>query len=754
MKTAGKKIKAALLGIFMATALTACTNNGGQSNAEVANNLPTGNPKNSEENSAEYVSAATVVQEVGTMINLSAMDDAYKAIIDNSGMSGNKGRIHLHSNTAEDMYKGDTTQFLFDIGHIEKLGELYLWNYNAEGDTESGLKEITVSYSEDNITFSEPVNYTLAQGSGEDGLKATNTADTSAINFNGVSGRYIKIMVLSNYGGNGNGLSEVRLFRYKQPIVAGESISSSPLERYINGKWSAEAQDYNFVNGTGLSDSSKTATHDNKPEHMYSQKASAIDFLIDLKGQYPVKDLVLWNYNDLKHLDYGLKNFRVKISDDCTTWKVVGNYTLEKADGSEAMAPSLTIDMGNVQAHYIQIEIMSNYGGDQVGLSEVSAYLGEGWYCDEVPDYTALLSNYKGWTGADGIYTVNLDGQDYNYERDKSEQSTFFLFSDTILSSVDPKTDLRSGVSMVNNTNAVLSGGYPDPTKMEFCIPTKEGDTANIVPNPSIPATKAGKEIYYWLGDTFVIGKYLYVYTLRIDSVPTLFGFEQIGVDLARYEITNKTVNYDSLKIINDDKKQLCNVSNAKSRFYYGGAVYQSTEDAGVINPDGYVYVYGYNDVENAGRELIVSRVKPEDIENFDAYEYQDSTGNWSSEVPSEFMYLESDIAPECSVTQIQSGENKGKYLFVWSYLTNSATIKTSISDTPYTPFTNQTTIYTHDTTLTTVGNGNNTYNAKAHPALSGPDELIISYNINGADCFKYGDIYRPRFLRLAEVSK
>ncbi len=752
MKVRKKKILVSLLSIITAVALTACNHGSKSPEEETGEVIPSVIPVEQEEINDKVT---TVVQEVGTMLTLSAMDEAYSATCNNSGMSGTRGRTHLHSNLAEDMYLGEATEFVFDIGHIEKLGELYLWNYNTEGDTVCGLKEITISYSEDNVSYSGAVGYTLAEASGENGSKATNTEDGTPINFSGAIGRYVKITVLSNYGGAGNGLSEIRLFRYKQPILAGESIACSPLERFVNGKWSAEAEDYNFVNGTGLSDIySNTATHDNMPEHMYTQKASAIDFLLDLKGEYPVSEVVLWNYNDPEHLDYGLKNFRIKISDDCTTWKTIGNYTLEKADGSDALAPSLTIDFENVQTHYIQIEIMSNHGGDRVGLSEVSAFLGTGWYCDEVPDYSALLSRYQGWSGADGIYTVNLDGQDYNYNRDKSEQNTFFLFSDTIISSVDPLTDLRSNVSMINNSSAVLQGGEPDPTRIKFRIPGKGDSTANIVPDPVIPATKSGKEIYYWLGDTFVIGEYLYVYCLRIDSVNTLFGFEQIGVDLARYDIVEGSVNYSSLKLMNDDDKRLCDVSNSKSEWYFGGAVYQSTEDAGVINPDGYLYVYGYNDVDNVGRQLVVARVKPEDIEKFDAYEYLDMSGNWVREVPVEFMPLENDIAPECSVTQIQSGENKGKYLFVWSYLTNSATIKVSLSDSPYTPFTEQTTIYTHDTCLTTVGKGNNTYNAKAHPALSGPEEIIISYNVNGSDCFQYGDIYRPRFLRLSMVAE
>ncbi len=755
MKISKKTVSVVLLVIITAAVLTSCGNDNKKNGEETGKGTPAVTQGYTEEASdTEYIGASTVVWEVGTMFELSAMENAYQAVIDNSGMSGSKGRIHLHTNAAKDMYKGDVKEFLFDIGHIDKLGELYLWNYNAPGDTGSGLKEIAVSCSEDNITYSEPVNYILAQATGEDGLEATNTVDGNSVNFNGVSARYIKITVLSNYGGTENGLSEIRLFRYKQPIVVGECISSSPLERYINGKWSATAEDYNLVNGTGLSFSfSSTATHDNNPDHMFSQKATAIDFLIDLKGQYPVSKLVLWNYNDPEHLDYGLQKFRVKISDDCTTWKTVGSYTLDMADGSNALAPSIILDLGNVQTHYIQLEIMSNYGGDYVGLSEISAFLGEGWYCDEAPDYTALFSRYEGWSGADGIYSVNLDGQDYNYERDKTEQNTFFVFSDTIVSLVDSKTDLRSDVSMQNNTSALLKGGTLDVKQISFKIQSKDGGTANIVPDPAIPATKAGKEIYYWLGDTFVLGDYLYVYALRIDSVSTLMGFEQIGVDLARYDIVDGTVNYNSLKIIQDGGKRLCNVEDKSGEWYFGGAVYQSTDTAGVMDPDGYIYVYGYNDVENVGRELVVSRVKPENIENFDAYEYLDSDGSWSLEVPAKFMYLEEDVAPECSVTQIQSGDYKGKYLFVWSYLTNSATIKASISDTPYTSFTNETTIYTHDTTLTTIGNGNNTYNAKAHPALSGPEEIIISYNVNGEDCFKYGDIYRPRFLRLALVA-
>ena len=44
-------------------------------------------------------------------------------------------------------------------------------------------------------------------------------------------------------------------------------------------------------------------------------------------------------------------------------------------------------------------------------------------------------------------------------------------------------------------------------------------------------------------------------------------------------------------------------------------------------------------------------------------------------------------------------------------------------------------------------------YNAKAHPVLSQPGELLISYNINSFDYTndikKFPQFYRPRFIKL-----
>lgn len=45
------------------------------------------------------------------------------------------------------------------------------------------------------------------------------------------------------------------------------------------------------------------------------------------------------------------------------------------------------------------------------------------------------------------------------------------------------------------------------------------------------------------------------------------------------------------------------------------------------------------------------------------------------------------------------------------------------------------------------------TYNAKAHPNISRPGELLVSYNVNSFEFFEkiqeYPHLYRPRFIRV-----
>ncbi len=696
------------------------------------------------------------VDEVGEYLPIEAQDDVYSVLSDGTGMSGKGGRIHTHNNVAASMYEVSGTAFsvTFDIGRREQLGKMYFWNYNDASALDNGVKELKVSYSEDGNAYTALGTITLEKADGTGKLSA---AETFA-DFAGVTAQYVKLEAVSNYGGDGTGLSEVRLYRYRPRVEVGGYVAATPIDRIGNdGEWTCDAEDYNATNGSGMSDvSSFTATHDADPSNMITDSKSMMGFKFDLQGNYPIRKIYIWNYNDPAHLDYGMKEIKLKISNDGTTWKTytaLKTMTIPKGTGEDLSASYVIEFEEPVRSRYFMLENVSNYGGDMVGLSEVRFEIGEGWYADDANDWTALFSNYNGWSGADGIYSVNLDGVDYDPSRDVSEKETFFVFSDSIISTVDPATDLRSGVYMPNNTNALLTGGVADAKNIEFHYPEKTSGAANIKPDPAEPATVSGNK-YYWLGDTFVVGSKLYVFALKIDHVdPSIsgFSFAQVGVDLACYDIVDGVPDYDSLRIIKDTDNILCDLNAAGGKYYFGGGVFDSTEAAGVLNPDGYLYIYGYQDTANSGRKLVVSRVKPENVEKFSSYEFLASNGSWTKSTD-DLKYLASNVAPEISVSQIRTGEYKGKYLLVNTNFTNGTTIMMSVSDSPFKEFTAKTTVFDHDTVYTIEGKGNNSYNAKAHPALSGTGELLISYNVNGDDCFTYGDVYRPRFLRLAEV--
>jgi len=99
-------------------------------------------------------------------------------------------------------------------------------------------------------------------------------------------------------------------------------------------------------------------------------------------------------------------------------------------------------------------------------------------------------------------------------------------------------------------------------------------------------------------------------------------------------------------------------------------------------------------------------------------------------------------------VTPVMSGVLKGKYLMVSMHVEQDLYIR--IGESPVGPFGPRINIY--HTTEPDMGQNIYTYNAKAHPNISTPDEWLISYNVNSTSwehLTKNGDIYRPRFIKV-----
>ena len=345
-----------------------------------------------------------------------------KKLVDNSGMSGLETSSHLHSNNERDMFlQTDKEPMVFTFDQPVALGNVYVWNYNAEGALNSGIKEAKIEYSFDENNWVLHSNVTFNRSLENENEKYGGNASNNCIAFDGIVAKAVRITPISNYGTeeDGYGLSEVRFFRHKIRPEKGDllpMISTSPL--------AAETTGYgeNITNGAALS---KNATAGNDPARMWcvntKEEAMAI---IDLDGTYQLSNLKFWNYNDPNALNNGIKELKIEytvlepytsnsdgsINYNSGNWTELGTYTLQQGDGSAALTPSLTIDLQeqDIHAQHIRITAISNYGGNGFGLSAMTATYDSGWAVEPSRQWTGLFSTV-------GTYPYQLSGVKGSY---------------------------------------------------------------------------------------------------------------------------------------------------------------------------------------------------------------------------------------------------------------------------------------------------------------------------------------------------
>lgn len=93
--------------------------------------------------------------------------------------------------------------------------------------------------------------------------------------------------------------------------------------------------------------------------------------LYDLNYAYSLFQMHLWNTNAPDYLASGLQDIAIDISNDGTTWTEVGEFQLPMADGTPTYEGVDLYDFGGVNARYVLITGLSNYGGPCFGLSEI-----------------------------------------------------------------------------------------------------------------------------------------------------------------------------------------------------------------------------------------------------------------------------------------------------------------------------------------------------------------------------------------------
>ena len=272
----------------------------------------------------------------------------------------------------------------------------------------------------------------------------------------------------------------------------------------------------------------------------------------------------------------------------------------------------------------------------------------------------------------------------------------------------------------------------------------------DILANANSILIKEAEHAWIWLQDGVVIGNNLYFLPLNIASDHTQvegMQFKVLGVSMFKTPIINQEIVPEK----SIQKKAPVFAKDKTSTYFYGAGIFANTIQAKALNPDGYIYIYGYK-TTNFLRELIVSRVKEDRFEYFDDWEYFDGVGYSKNILDSKPLLPH--VSCEMSVSEILEGRFKGKYIAVFTYDVNTKYVSFAISDSLTGPFSKPQKIYiTPEQSI--FKSTTYTYNAKAHPNMSKSKRILVSYNTNTYN-FDHNMsnrlIYGPRFIYLNEI--
>ncbi len=354
---------------------------------------------------------------------------------------------------------------------------------------------------------------------------------------------------------------------------------------------------------------------------------------------------------------------------------------------------------------------------------------------EPAPEWTALMERTSGWFGADGIFSIPLDGIE---DQKNEEKKTLFIFSDTYIGEVEngvPKT----GNIMVNNTTAWMTGNVPDKKTISFEYNTDQNrnPVSYFVPNNR----NFVEGEYFWLGDGFINHEKenaLYIFAYHVHKTgPNVFDFEQTNIALLKIKNPTSTGIKEYEQIATD----LGFIHEKYGRIYFGSGIFVNTEKANAPNPDGYVYIYG---IAEGKKSLIAARTLPANFENVNKWTFWNGK-KWVKNKEDIFPITDG-VSNELSLTPTEDG----RYLLTFTILGISDKIGIQVGTSPVGPFGDINEVYTCPEY---AEKGLLPYNAKAHYHLSKPGELLISYNTITfnfwEDIQKDATIYHPRFIKV-----
>lgn len=304
----------------------------------------------------------------------------------------------------------NAVQLTFDLGAVFKLDGSQIWNYNESGtggggalNTNRGFQNFNISFSTDNVTFSNTQSISLNQATG----LATYAGEFDAFN-QPVDARFVRINNVTSYGSNNGftGLSEVRFNTINEILTPTVSVN-----QVANGGGSFGIE--NIVNGDGMTGAGKELSvpasgangfdgqwRQNQPANGNSLTNSEITF--DFGVATDIGIVKIWNYSETGTIGAvatttrGLSQVELFESNDGVIFTSLGVFNLTQGVQVNSTLHNVIDLTGlHVNARFIRIDANSIFDPNNgfYGLGEVR------FFAATIPEPTTMALGLLGLAG-------------------------------------------------------------------------------------------------------------------------------------------------------------------------------------------------------------------------------------------------------------------------------------------------------------------------------------------------------------------
>lgn len=312
--------------------------------------------------------------------------------IDGSGWdeSAPGSAVWVHNSNIWDgsnMWNGDWDSWLqFDLGKSFNVAGFYAWNYNEPNWTNRGIKELTLSSSQDGQNFTPVGDFTLDEATSKDDYKGQSVRFQKP-----VAARYFKLQIKSNYkGGEQSGLAEIRFANADARAPGPRKIVWTPkyprptYPKLARGAiFPADAgivdvtQAPYFAKGDGVSDDTSAI------QKALTDHASQSATIYLPNGIYLVSDTLRWGKDERNTVLWGQsrEGTVIKLRDSCAGFE---NPRRSRGVIWTGQAPAqrfsnelhnLSVDTGTGNPGVCGIQFIAN---NQGGVYDVSILSGDG----------------------------------------------------------------------------------------------------------------------------------------------------------------------------------------------------------------------------------------------------------------------------------------------------------------------------------------------------------------------------------------